>query len=263
MDDQTPLDKAFAAMQDTTHEETRRLQFFECVADAELYLLLKTEPDGDDISPEVFAPDGLEIVLAFDTEDRLTSFTGVPSPYVALSGRSLVSMLRGKGLGIGLNLGVAKSEYLLEPNVLEWLGETLDKKPDEMEARPIAFHMPTNIPEILLESLAVKLANANRIVDQVLLTGVTYEGGKKGHLLAFIEAKKGAQPALAKAVNEALTFSGLEAGILDVVFLNADEPAALAIIRYGVELELPKLPENDLVLQKPPGSDPDVPPKLK
>ena len=263
MDDQTPLDQAFTAMQDTADEESRRLQFFERVADAELYLLLKTEPDGDDISPEVFAPEGLEIVLAFDTEDRLTSFTGLPSPYVALSGRSLVSMLRGKGLGLGLNLGVAKSESLFEPEVLDWLGETLDKKPDEMEARPIAFHMPKNMPEVLLESLAVKMAKAARIVEQVLLTGVTYEGGKKGHLLAFIDAKTGVEPALAKAVNEALTFSGLEAGTLDVVFLNADEPAALAIAQHGVEFELPKLADNGPVLQKAPGIDPDVPPKLK
>lgn len=263
MDYQTPLDRAYAAMQTATDEETQRLRFFERVADSELFLLLKTEAEGDQISPEVFAPEGREIVLAFDTEDRLVDFTGTPSPYVALSGRSLVSMLREKGMGLGLNLGVAPSEQLLTTEALEWLDTTLDEKPEELEAHPIAFHAPKNIPEILLQSLDSKLASATGIVEQVFLTGVTYAGGKKGHLLGFIDAKTGAEQALAKAVNEALTFSGLEAGMLDVVFLNADEQAVEAFARQGIEFELPKPLMTSSLSPKPPGSDPDAPPKLK
>ena len=93
MDPKTPLDRAYAAMQAAPDDEAQRLRFFERVADSELFLLLRKEPDGNDILPEVFAPEGGEVVLAFDTEDRFVDFIGRPSPYVALSGRSLVHML--------------------------------------------------------------------------------------------------------------------------------------------------------------------------
>ena len=102
MNPKTPLDRAYAEMQAATEDEAKRLRFFERVADSELFLLLSKEPDGNDISPKVFAPEGGEVVLAFDREDRLVGFSGKPSPYVALSGRSLFHMLCEKGLGLGL-----------------------------------------------------------------------------------------------------------------------------------------------------------------
>ena len=56
MDPKTPLDRAYAEMQAAPDDEAQRLRFFERVADSELFLLLSKEPDGNDISPEVFAP---------------------------------------------------------------------------------------------------------------------------------------------------------------------------------------------------------------
>ena len=263
MDPKTPLDRAYAAMQAAPDDEAQRLRFFERVADSELFLLLRKEPDGNDISPEVFAPEGGEVVLAFDTEDRLVDFTGRPSPYVALSGRSLVHMLCEKGLGLGLNLGIASSEILLASDALNWLASILDHNPDEIKALPVAFNAPKNIPEILLKALDAKLVSVVGMVEQVWLTGVTYEDGQMGHILGFVGAKAEAEKALAKAAHEALTFSGLEAGTLDVGFFDPDEPAAASIAQHGMSFELPQAPKVGLDPPKPPGSDPNFPPKLK
>ena len=143
----TPLDRAYAAMQAAPDDEAKRLRFFERVADSELFLLLSKEPDGNDISPKVFAPEGGEVVLAFDTEDRLVDFTRRPSPYVALSGRSLVHLLCEKGLGLGLNFGIETSEILLANDALNWLASVLDQNPDEIKALPVAFNAPKTYPK--------------------------------------------------------------------------------------------------------------------
>ena len=263
MNPKTPLDRAYAEMQAATEDEAKRLRFFERVADSELFLLLSKEPDGNDISPEVFAPEGGEVVLAFDREDRLVGFTGKPSPYVALSGRSLFHMLCEKGLGLGLNLGIDSSEILLASDALNWLASILDHNPDQIKALPVAFNAPKNIPEILLSALDAKLVSAVGMVEQVWLTGVTYDDGQTGHILGFVGAKAEAERALAKAAHEALTFSGLEAGTLDVGFFDPDEPAVAAIARQGISFELPQAPKVVLDPPKPPGSDPNFPPKLK
>ncbi len=65
---------------------------------------------------------------------------------------------------------------------------------------------------MLLTALDQKLATATGLAKSAYLVGVTYDTGAKGHLLGFVNAVEAAQGALAKAVSEALTFSGIEAG---------------------------------------------------
>ena len=90
---ETVIDRAFAAMQAAPEDEAAHLAFYERVADAELYLLLEKEAEADVIEPKVIEGGGENLVLAFDTADRLANFAGDVAPYVALSGRVLVSML--------------------------------------------------------------------------------------------------------------------------------------------------------------------------
>ena len=69
--------------------------------------------------------------------------------------------------------------------------------------------------------------------------------------------------ALATAVSEVLSFSGLEAAALDVAFFRAEDPAAARLARVGLRFELPK-PEP--MAQTPghaPGLNPDKPPRLR
>ena len=100
---ETVIDRAFAAMQAAPEDEAAHLAFYERVADAELYLLLEKEAAADVIEPKVIEGGGKNLVLAFDTADRLANFAGDVAPYVALSGRVLVSMLVMEKMGMGLN----------------------------------------------------------------------------------------------------------------------------------------------------------------
>ena len=81
-------------------------------------------------------------------------------------------------------------------------------------------------------------------------------------MLAIIDAVPQAQGALAKAVNEALSFSAIEASELDVTFLAAGDPVCGVLEKVGLRFDLP---ENKVQSQtiSPPGGDPNSPPILR
>jgi hypothetical protein len=161
---ETPLDRAAAAMAATPGEDAARLAFYDRLAAAELFLLLAAEPEGDSVTPELFEVEGTRYALAFDTEDRLSGFTGRPAPYAALSGRTLADLAAAEGLGLGLNLGAA-SETLLPPEALAWLAETLAAAPAETEARPLRIAPPAGLPETLVTALDARLAATAGLVS--------------------------------------------------------------------------------------------------
>ena len=114
-----------------------------------------------------------------------------------------------------------------------------------------------------LQALDTKLALARGLARTAYLVGTTSESGAKGHLLAFIDAKDEARGALAKAAGEALTFSGLDAGVLDVGFFAAQDSSAAALARHGLRFDLPAAPEPARAVPVAPGSDPNKPPILR
>jgi hypothetical protein len=257
----TLLDAAHAAVSADPENEALRLRFFERLADGEMVLLLEREAVGESLEPKVFDLEDGPVVLVFDREERLASFTGGIAPYAALPGRVIAGLLKGQGIGMGVNLGVAPSSMLLPPEALDWLAETLDEGLDEVEARPAQF-FPPKVPEAVISALDAKLARAGGLATMALLVGVAYNDGRRGHLLALIDAKDGAEAALARAMNEALVFSGIEAGELDVVFLSSGTVEAEAVAKFALRFDLPK---PDLRVQDPaaPGMDPSRPPKLR
>lgn len=261
----TPLDAAYHAMTAAAEgDDAPRLRFYERLADGELVLLLDAEPEGDNLTPRVFDLQDGPVVLVFDSEDRLGAFTGIPAPYAALPGRVIARLLAGQGIGLGINLGVAPSSMLLPPFAVDWLAETLDHAPEETEALPEAFDPPGGLPQALIEGLDAKLARAGGLAAQALLAGVRYRDGRRGHLLAFIDAVEGARDALARAAAEALTFSGIEAGEMDVAFLESAGPAAQAMARVALRFDLPQpVAAEPPAPQAPPGMDPDRPPRLR
>ena len=85
-------------------------------------------------------------------------------------------------------------------------------------------------------------------------------------ILALVGAADDARPALAKAVSEALIFSGLDAGELDVAFLAAGAPALSAISAKGLRFDLPaptRQAARIVAAPSAPGMDPNRPPKLR
>jgi hypothetical protein len=257
----TLLDAAHAAVSADPENEALRLRFFERLADGELVLLLDREAVGENLEPKVFDLEDGPVVLVFDREERLANFTGGIAPYAALPGRVIAGLLKGQGIGMGVNLGVASSSMLLPPEAMDWLAETLDGGPEEVEARPETF-IPPAVPEAVIAALDGKLARAGGLAEAALLAGVVYEGGRKGHLLALIDTAEGAETALARAMNEALVFSGIEAGELDVVFLRGSDPATVAMARVALRFDLPK-PELQDLTPVAPGMDPSRLPKLR
>ncbi|MCU0908893.1 MAG: SseB family protein [Rhodobacteraceae bacterium] len=262
MTETTPLDTAHAAMDAAPDDDAARLAFLARVAEAELFLLLTRPADGGTADPQIFPLSDGPVVLAFDREERLAAFAdGAPVPYLALSGRNLARLLAGRGLGLGLNLGVAPSSFLMGADGVDWLAATVPDRPAEVAARPQDLIPPGALPERLIVALDGKLAQAAGLATVAYLAGVRYEGGATGHLLAIIGAAPGAEGALAQAVAEALAFSGLDAATLDVGFFDTSDPIAARLARVGLRFDLPEPPTPEPVTA--PGSDPTKPPRLR
>ncbi|OWU86373.1 hypothetical protein ATO6_06015 [Oceanicola sp. 22II-s10i] len=259
----TPLDRAHAAMEAAPQDDAARLKFYERLADNELFMLLTQEAKDDKLSPEIFTLSDADWILVFDTEERLAAFTGREAPYAALPGRVIAGMLAGQGIGLGLNLEVAPSSIMLPPEAVAWLAETLGHSPQETEARIAAFHTPRGLPDRLLEALDTKLGLTGGLAESAYLVGTEDQAGRRGHMLAFVDTRPGAEAALARAAGEALTFSGVEAGEMDVAFFAATDPRAAALARRGLLIDLPKPAAPETPARTAPGSDPDKPPILR
>ncbi len=258
---ETPLDTAHALMIDAPDNDAARLRFYERLADSELFLLLIKEADGDRIEPHIFDTEDGRFVLVFDRDHRLSQFTGDIAPYAALSGRVVTELLAGQGIGLGVNLGVAPSSILIPPEAVEWLHDTLSEAPEELTAHVDELHPPLGLPDTLLTGIDAKLAQASGLASMAYLAAVTYRDARRGHLLAIIDALPGSEPSLARMIDEALVFSGLEAGELDVVFFRASDPMAATLARVGLRFDLPE-PDTPTAPSAP-GMDPAKPPKLR
>lgn len=259
----TPLDDAYAAMEVDGAGDADRLRFYEVLADGEFFLLLEEEAEGADIKPRIFPLDSGPVVLIFDLEERLAEFSGGIAPYAALPGRVIAQVLAGQGVGLGVNLGVAPSQMILPPEALEWLSGILDAEPEPVEASPEAFSAPLSLPARLVSGLESKLIRAGGLAQCALLAGVTYHGGRRGHMLAFVDAAPGAEAALARAAHEALAFSGIDAGEIDVAFIKTSDPATLAMARVARRFDLPRPAVAKPSEPAAPGMNPDRPPKLR
>jgi hypothetical protein len=262
-DGMTDLDDAYFAMAAAQDDDdTARLRYYARLADGEMILMLADEARGANLTPKVFDLEDGPVVLIFDSEEKLGAFTGGVVPYAALPGRVIAQQLAGQGIGLAVNMGAA-SMMLFPPDAVDWLAQTLTQTPTEVQARPTAFHAPTGLPQTLLAALRAKLARSGGIAAGVLLAGVSYDDGRRGHVLAFLDAAPAAEPVLARAASEALIFSGVEAGEMDVTFLNTSDTGARAMAKVALRLDLIPATRAAVASPKPPGSDPDKPPILR
>ena len=234
----TALDAAHQAMTAAPEDDAARLRYYRVLSDAVLFLWLQSEPQGDRLDPRVFDLEDGPVVLACDSEERLADASGQPVPYAALPGRVVAQALAGQGVALGINLGAADSAYLVPPQALDWLAATLGHAPSHATARPEGFAPPGDLPQDLLAGLQAKLSGMAGLATGALLAAVTYAGGRRGHMLAFLDAGAEAEAALARAVSEALTFSGIETGEIDVAFLDPADPVAQAMARVAMRLDM-------------------------
>lgn len=257
------LEAALDETRATPGDDATRVRFFGALAAAELFLLLTQEAQGEAISPQVAQTSQGDFVLAFETEEALAAFAGPGAPYAGLSGRTLAAMLRGQGLGLALNPSDPAEGYLMAPDAVDWLAGLSAQGPAEVEAQIAGLAPPVGLPDVLLSALDTRLAAAGGLASAAYLAAVTYADGTRSHLLAMVGALPETQGALARTVQEALVFSGLEAGALDVLFLAAGDPLMEGLARHGLRFDLPSPQEPANTPRPAPGSNPDAPPILR
>lgn len=263
------LDRAHDAMAAAPDDPLPRLRFYETLARAELTLLLAEEPaPGDDPVPALFDTGDGRFALAFDSDERLASFAEGPAAYAALPGRALLGMIGGQGIGLGLNLGVAPSSFLMPAGAVDWLAGIL---------APPAPHQPLAVADLagrlrppvlgaaLVAALGRKLGESAGLARFALLAGTDGRGGLPAHVLALIGVPAGAEAPLAQAISEAMAFAGAEPSALDVMFLAEADPLVARMGRFALRFDPPPVPDPvpEPPKQAPPGSDPSRPPRLR
>jgi hypothetical protein len=261
------LDLAAAAMPSS---EAARLQFYHIFAETPLTLLLQREAVGEDLAPMSFDLPTGAMILAFDSEDRLAAWAASQGqgalPYAQIPGRVLAGLIAGQdGLDLGLNFGAGTaSEMVLPHAAMDWLAEMLAVAPQEQAAQ-VTQVLPLGVaPAGVVQALSRALIGAGGLAEAAVLARVAYQSGAQAHVLAFFGAAPAAEAPLARAVAQALAFSGLEAAAVDVIF-PAPSRTAAALRAQGQPIALPAVP----VLPDPapppraPGMDKDAPPKLR
>lgn len=261
-DDATPLDLAHARMSAAPEDDAARLRYYEALADADLVLWLEAEAQGAALAPRVIDAGDGPLVLAYDRDDRLAEAAGTPVPYAALPGRVVAAQLAGQGVALGINLGTAAPAFLVPPEALAWLAGILDRAPQPAQARPAAFAPPGALPLALIDLLTARLARAGGLAQGALLAGVTYDDGRRGHMLAYLGASPAAQEALARMAAEALAFSGIDAGEMDVTFLDPADAAVAVMARVARAFDMPA-PQAPAAAAPPAAPGTDRPPRLR
>ena len=249
------LDQAYAAMQ--AGGDAAGGGFYRLLADSEMFLLLDAEAQGSALAPRVFDLTDGPVILAFDSEERLAMVSDTPLPYAALPGRVIAGLMAGQGLSLGLNLGCgAASEVILPPEAVDWLVAMLDQKAPEGRLAQVASVAAPVVPVAVVSALRAVLTVAPMGIGY--LVSVRFQGGGQGEMLALTGVAIADQDRLARAVTEALAFSGVEAGVLDVAFLVGDEAIMARIAARGLVFQ-PTPP----VAAPGPGRDLKRPPILR
>lgn len=257
----TDIDAAVAALSHEPDSEALNLALHARVAEAELFIVLDEEPQGESIRPTVLETSSGKLALAFDREERMVAFMGDATAYVALAGRAVAQMFASGEVGLALNLGTGH-ETALGPEAMAWIAETVQDTTAEIAARITEITRPGTLPEELLTALDRRLGALSGVAEAALLGGAVYDTGVRGHVLAVVGAPESAQPGIAASIGEALRLSGLEAASLDVLFLPADHQITQALARNGLRFDLPEPEAAEWSAPKTPGSDPDTPPRL-
>lgn len=222
-----------------------RARMLSRLADTELAVALLREPADDEVALRMFPLEGGEVALACDGEDRLADFFGAPTPYAAMPGRVLAGLLKGAGAGLLVNPG-APSEMLLDAGMLDWLTGALAGTPEEAEARLRLVAPAPAVLEALAEPLAARLADMRGLAASAALVGVAGTDGPASHLLVLAGTDAARQPAIAKALAEALAFLPPQPGGVDISFSETPPPAGA--LRFDMTL-----PEAPAAPQKPKG----------
>ncbi|QBX35573.1 hypothetical protein E4191_13360 [Paracoccus liaowanqingii] len=218
----------------------QRARMLSRLADTELSVALLREPVHDAVELQIFDLDGARVALACDGEDRLADFFGQVVAYAALPGRVLAGLLKADGAGLLVNPG-HPSEMLLDATMLDWLTGALQAAPETGEAHLRLTAPDADVAGVLGLPLAERLADLRGLIAGAALVGSRAAGGAdRGHLLLIAGAPVDRQPAIAKALSEALAFLPPQPGGVDISF--AETPPPPGALLFDLALPPPEEP---------------------
>lgn len=224
-------------------DDRQRARMLSRLADTELSVALEREPLHDQVELRIFALEGARVALACDAEDRLADFFGHSVAYAALPGRVLAALLKADGAGLLVNPG-HPSEMMLDAAMLDWLTGALEAAPEEAQARLRLTAPDAGVAADLSDPLAERLADLRGLVAGAALVGVAGQGDLGGgHLLVIAGAPVDRQPAIAKALAEALAFLPPQPGGVDISFSDSPPPAGALLFDLtppAPEVEAPR-----------------------
>lgn len=255
---QTPLDLAHAAMTAAPDDVTARSAYYSQFATTEIFVLLAGEA-GETFEAQMIEMDGRRYALAFDTEERMAAFCDAPTPYLSLSGRTLVQALSGQTVGVGLNLGVAETSMLIPVEALEWISERIGPEV-KIDTGRIAELSPPDLDDIkVLRALDARLAAFSGPDRSAYLVHALYET-ERVHLIVLEGVPEPERTAVAGALTEAVRFLNPDLAI-DTLFADREDAVLMAARKAGLRFDMTSQSSRETA-QTAPGSDPNKPPIL-
>lgn len=233
----TILGRTYAATFDGGEAEL--WQFYETLAEARIYVLLDSTVKGDTYEPKVFSLKDARYLLAFDVPEQANELTGSKASTSPTLGMDMFKLLRGRDIGLGINMGGTSSATLISGETIEMIcsyydgdaGEPLVSDADTSQFR--ALLAPQNFPDTLQNALSDRLFRLQTTFSKAVLLKAEYEEGKSGFIVAVSGASDPDRGAIAAAVEDALKASRRDDVQLDVAFLGLDDPMASRIERVG------------------------------
>ncbi|MEM9342805.1 MAG: SseB family protein [Pseudomonadota bacterium] len=251
----SPLVQAYLRMQASPGDERARMAYFARLADARLFVPLEEASDGERIAPLLSEAEGVACVQAYENVTQLAA--DQPTPHVELDGRDLARMLGGSGLGLSVN---GAGGHVLSPQLVAWFSDALDAQKVEEAEAPVAVYTP-RVPDEFLARLSEKLAAQAGLAEAAWLVDAEYRDETRGPLVIVVAVEPGFDGRLRDAISEAAAFQSGEPLPVTVAFLDPANVAVERVARVGLRFDLPKAerpPEP-----KPPGMDPETPPRLR
>lgn len=265
---ETPLDRAWETANTELAGDAEMARFYDIFAATELFLLIDpdTLADGKTPKPLTFPVEGAETALVFDTEARLAGFMEDGAAHLTMSGRAVISMFKGTGAQLGLNLGDAPSATILPAQAIDWASEALTQPIETTEIGDAVLTVPRAVMPDLLQALDGKLAGMGAVVSEAWLCGLGASAGRgkpQPMVLCVCLRERAAEQSVVSALAETARFTGGDAPAYDIAVLPEGDAKMEAARKVGLGFE-PQNPEAVMQAEPvAPGMDPDKPPKLR
>ena len=251
----SPLDEIIKQVQSNDIAENR-LILFKRFLDAELFILID---DPQDPKPKLVNLREGEILLGFDTEEKLMEFAGDNAFFISMTGRNLLA--QNISVGIALNLTNIGGGYILTNEILRWLEKNTQAKQGNIIRHPKKIVSPLIASETFIKLLDETLALSPGSANYAILVQDISEKDTNNLLLIFVEAGEAFQDILTQQISEAFKLSNLQGVTLDIIFAKPDEELIKKALKIGLRFDLPSIQEASK--PKAPGMDPKKPPILR